>query len=67
MDSLRVGPEDLMVIFAEASLSTRVPIVESLNLLSEHFSEDILALFRHVIILHTCPFVGNCTSRHMEG
>jgi hypothetical protein len=56
-----------MTSFAVASLFTRVLIVESFNLLSQHFSEDILALFRHVLILHTCPFVGNSTSRQMEG
>jgi hypothetical protein len=37
-----------MVSFDMVSLFTRVPIVESLNLL-RHFSEDILALFRHVL------------------
>jgi hypothetical protein len=56
-----------MASFAVASLFTRVPRVESLNLLGQHFGEDILALFRHVIILHTCPFVGSSTIRQMEG
>jgi len=34
MDSLRVGPEDLMAVFAVESLFTGVPIVEPLNLLT---------------------------------
>ena len=38
-----------MVSFDVLSLFTRVPIVESLNLLRQHFSEDILTLFRHVL------------------
>jgi hypothetical protein len=38
-----------MVSFDVVSLFTRVPIVESFNILSQHFSEDILALFSHVL------------------
>jgi hypothetical protein len=38
-----------MVSFNVVYLFTQVPIVQSLNLLSQHFSEDILALFRHVL------------------
>jgi hypothetical protein len=48
LGSLRVRAEDLMVSFNVASLFTQMLIAESLNLLS-HFSEDILALFRHVL------------------
>ena len=36
LDSLRVAPEDLMASIALASLFTRVPIVQFLNLLSQH-------------------------------
>jgi hypothetical protein len=38
-----------MVSFDIVSLFIQVPIQESLNLLSQHFSGDILALFRHVL------------------
>jgi hypothetical protein len=41
--------EDLMVSFDVVSLFTQVPIVQSLDLLSQHFSEDITVLFRHVL------------------
>jgi retron-type reverse transcriptase len=37
---------------------TPVRIVESLNLLSQHFSEDILALFRHVLTSTYFSFGG---------
>ena len=49
LGSLEVGLEDLMVSFYAVSLYTQVPLGESLNLLSQHHSEDILALFRHVL------------------
>jgi len=51
--------------FNVASLFTQVPIVESLNLLTQHFSENILALFRHVLT-STSLLVGDSTSRLME-
>ena len=38
-----------MVSFYAVSLLTQVPLVESLNLLCQYFSEDILALFRHIL------------------
>jgi len=48
LKSLRVQPEDLMVRFDLVSLFTNVPIVDSLELLSQHFEDDVLALFKHV-------------------
>jgi hypothetical protein len=48
-ESLRVKPEDLMVSFNVVSLFTRVPTVDSLEILSHHFEEDVLALFKHVL------------------
>jgi len=38
-----------MVSFDVVSRFTRMPMLESLNLLSQHFSEDTLAVFRHVL------------------
>ena len=49
LKSLRVQPEDLMVSFDVVSLFTNVPIVDSLELLSERFEDDVLALFKHVL------------------
>jgi hypothetical protein len=37
-----------MVNFDVVSLFTNIPIVDSLELLSHHFEEDVLALFKHV-------------------
>jgi len=53
-----------MVSFSVASLFTKMPVVESLNLLTEHFSENILPLFRRIL---TSPslLVGDSTSRLM--
>ena len=49
VDSLQVNPEDLMVSFDVESLFTKVPVADSLSLLSQHFEDSILALFRHVL------------------
>jgi len=49
LESLRVQPEDLMVIFDVVSLFTNVPIVDSIKLLSHHFEDDVLALFKHAL------------------
>jgi hypothetical protein len=43
LESLRVQPEDIMVKFDVVSLFTKVPIVDSLELLSHHFEDDVLA------------------------
>jgi len=42
-----------------------VPIVESLNLLSQHFSEDILALFRHFLTSTYFLLVSSSTSQQV--
>jgi hypothetical protein len=65
LGSLQVRAEDLMVSFNVASVFTKVPVVESLNLLTQHFSENNLALFRHVLT-STSQLLGNSTSRLME-
>ena len=49
LESLRVQPEDLIVSFEVVSLFTIVPIVDSLELLIQHFEANILALFKHAL------------------
>jgi hypothetical protein len=39
----------LMVSFDVVALFTKVPITDSLELLSHHFEDDVLALFKHVL------------------
>ena len=38
-----------MVSFDVVSLFTKVPVEESLTLLSQHFNKDILALYKYVL------------------
>jgi hypothetical protein len=38
-----------MVSFDAVSLFTKVPVEESLTLLSQHFKDEILALYKHVL------------------
>ena len=38
-----------MVSFNVVSLFTNVPIVDSLELLSQHFEDDVLELFKHAL------------------
>ena len=66
LGSLQVRLEDLIVSFSVASLFTQVPLVESLNLLNQHISEDIVALFRHAL---TCTylFVGGQFCKQTDG
>jgi hypothetical protein len=47
-----------MVSFEVVSLFTRVPIRETMSLLSRHFEEDILTLFRHVLTSSYFCFAG---------
>jgi hypothetical protein len=49
LESLRVQPEYLMISSDVVSYFINVPIVDSLELLSHHFEDDILALFKHVL------------------
>jgi hypothetical protein len=49
LDSLRVQPEDITVSFDVVSLFTKVPITDTLQLLGQHFEEDLLVLFRHAL------------------
>jgi retron-type reverse transcriptase len=47
-----------MVSFDVISLFTRVPVKDSLSLLSQHFTEDILALFKLVLTSTYSSFNG---------
>jgi hypothetical protein len=49
LQSIKIQPEELMVSFDVVSLFTNVPIGDSLKLLSQHFEEDVLALFQHTL------------------
>jgi hypothetical protein len=41
-----------MVNFNVVSLFTKVPVEESLTLLTQHFNNEILALYKHVLNIH---------------
>jgi hypothetical protein len=56
--TLRAGPRDILVSFDVISLFTMVPIEEALRLLSQHFGEAILRLFRHVLTSSLFSFNG---------
>jgi hypothetical protein len=44
-----------MVGFDMVSLFTKVPITDTLELLSHHFEDDVLALFKHILTsTHFC-------------
>ena len=49
LEFLRVQPEDLIVSFEVVSLFTIVPIVDSLELLIQHFEANVLALFKYAL------------------
>jgi hypothetical protein len=49
LDNLQVQPGDLMVSFDVVSLFTKVLVEDSLSLLSQQFTDDILALFKLVL------------------
>jgi hypothetical protein len=58
LNSIHIQPTDLMVSFDVVSLFTKVPIEDSLQLLSIHFENNILALFKHVLTSTYFSFDG---------
>jgi hypothetical protein len=56
--TLRTGPRDILISFDVVSLFTMVPIEEALRLLTRHFDEAILRLFRHVLTSSFFSFNG---------
>lgn len=50
LDTLRVNHKDISFSFDAVSLFIRVPHKDVLNLLSQHFDEDNLRLFCHVLM-----------------
>ena len=49
LQSLQIKPGDLMVSFDIVSLFTKVLVEETLILLRQHFKDDVLALYKHVL------------------
>jgi hypothetical protein len=49
LKSLQTKPGDLMVSFDVVSLFTKVPVEEAITLLSRHFKDEDLALYKHVL------------------
>jgi hypothetical protein len=60
LGSLRVDTRDIMVSFF-----TRVSINETMDLLEQHFEEDILRIFRHILTTSCFIFNGQFTDRSL--
>ena len=67
LESLRVQPEDLLVSFDVVSLFTNVPIVDSLEILSHHFEDDVLTLFKHALTSTYFCFDGQFYEKKRSG
>ena len=63
LESIRVQPEDLMVSFDMVSLFTNIPIVDSLELLSQHFEDGVLTLFKHALTSIYFCFMDSYTNK----
>jgi hypothetical protein len=64
LESVRLQPDDLMVSFDMMSLFTKVPITDTIELLSHHFGDDVLALFKHVLASTDFCFEGQFYEHH---
>ena len=49
LQTIQIKPHDLLVSFDIVSLFINVPIGDSLLLLEQHFNNDLVNLFRHVL------------------
>jgi len=49
LQTIQIEPHDLLVSFDIVSLFTNVPIGDSLLLPEQHFNNDLVNLFRHVL------------------
>ena len=59
LDNIKVNSTDILVSFDVESLFTKVPLKETLELLSSHFDAKIINLFRHVLTSTYFLFDGN--------
>jgi hypothetical protein len=49
IQAISLPSDDIMVSFDVVTLFTNVPVTDSLKLFNQHFQEDVLAVFRHVL------------------
>jgi hypothetical protein len=63
LESLRVQPEDVMVNFHVVFLSTNVPILDSLELLSHHFEDDVLTFLKPYQQPHISVLMARSTNK----
>jgi hypothetical protein len=49
LESVRLQPDDVMLLFDVVFQFTKVPITNTIELLSHRFEDDVLALFKHVL------------------
>jgi hypothetical protein len=49
LDTVRIGPKNILVNFDVISLFTRVPLNDALDLLTRRCDENILRLFGYVL------------------
>jgi hypothetical protein len=66
LESIKIQPEELMVSFNVMSVFTNIPLGDSLKLLSQHFEEDVLALFQHTLTSTYFCFDGQNYEQPME-
>jgi hypothetical protein len=58
LNTLQVQLNDIIVAFDVISLFTKVPVRDSLNLLSWQFDDGNVTLFHHILSSLFCPFNG---------
>jgi hypothetical protein len=63
LESVRLQPDDLMGSFDVVSLFTKVPFTDTIELISHHFEDDVLSLFKHVLASTYFCFEENFTNK----